>query len=136
MESDTRWQDFKNESDTDFSLPANVEWAQSILADWKDRHSEQATDIPLVVAGKRVTEERVQRECHDPSRPDVVVGRYLQANGDDIQRAVECAKADDDGWRSRSLSERRSVLIGVAQMIRERRGELMGAAVALSLIHI
>ena len=130
MRSDTRWQDFKNESDTDFSLPANVEWAQSILADWKDRHSDQATEIPLVVAGKRVSEERVQRESYDPSRPDVIVARYRQANADDIQRAVACAKADEDGWRSKSVSERRTVLIDVAQMIRARRGELMGAAVA------
>ena len=130
MKSDTCWQDFKNESDTDFSLPANVQWAQSILADWKDRHSEQATDIPLVVAGKRVSEERVQRESYDPSRPDVIVARYRQANADDIERAVACAKADEDGWRSKSVSERRTVLVGVAQMIRERRGELMGAAVA------
>ena len=130
MDPKTCWQDFRNESDTDFSLPANVEWARSILSDWRVRHSDQATDIPLIVAGQRVTEDRIQKEKHDPSRPEVVVARYRQANGDDIQRAVACAKADEDRWRARSVSERQSVLIDVAQKIRERRGELMGAAVA------
>ncbi len=130
MDSNTRWQEFKNESDTDFSMPENVQWARSILSKWKDRHSDQATDIPLVVAGQLVTEARIQKDSHDPSRPDVVVARYRQANGEDIHRAVMCAKSDRDGWRSRSVSDRRRVLTKVAQLIRERRGELMGAAVA------
>ena len=134
MHADTCWQEFNNESDTDFSLPANVEWAESILATWKDRHSDQATVVPLVVAGEHVTQERTQRECYDPSRQDLVVARYRQANAHDIDRAVACAKADHDGWRSRTVAERRAVLINVAQELRERRGDLMGAA--LSLIHI
>ena len=39
-------------------------------------------------------------EAIDPSRPGVVIGRYRQANEEDIERAVACAKADEDGWRT------------------------------------
>ena len=39
-------------------------------------------------------------EATDPSRPGVVIGRYRQANEEDIERAVACAKADEDGWRT------------------------------------
>lgn len=80
------------------------------------------------MAGAEVTDDRKQRECFDPSRPDLVVARYKQANADDVERAVGCAKADPDRWRSQSLSQRRAVLEKVAQVIRERRGDLMGAA--------
>ena len=130
MDADACWTEFKNESDTDFSLPKNVVWAESVLADWQNRHSDQAAVIPLTVAGEQVTGKRKQPECYDPSRPDLVVARYRQANADDVERAVACAKADDAGWRTQSVSERRKVLINVAQRIRERRGDLMGAAVA------
>lgn len=130
MNADSCWHDFKNESDTDFALPQNVAWAESVLADWKNRHSDQATVIPLVIAGEQVAEDRKERECYDPSRPDLVIAKYRQADAADIERAVACAKADEDGWRAKSVEDRRSVLVDVAQRIREHRGDLMGAAVA------
>jgi len=130
MTTQTRWQNFVNESDTDFALPQNQTWAEEIYAQWRDRHSEYATHIPLWVAGEEVTDDRNQRECFDPSRPDLVVARYKQADADDVERAIGCAKADPDRWRSKSVSQRRAVLEKVAQVIRERRGDLMGAAIA------
>ena len=130
MTAKTRWQDFINESDTDFALPLNSKWAEEIYARWQKRHSEAATEVPLVVAGEEVTGDRKQRECYDPSRPDLVVARYKQADADDVERAVECAKADPDDWRSKSASKRHAVLKKVAQAIRVHRGDLMGAAIA------
>ncbi len=124
------WRDFANESDTDFSLPKNVEWAEAIVAHWRDRHSENAIEIPLEVAGKQIVGQRVERQCFDPSRPGIVVANYCQANSEDVEAAIECAKNDDDAWRSKSFVERRAILRDVAQQIRERRGELMGAAMA------
>ena len=125
-----QWQEFVNESDTDFSLPQNVEWAQGIIADWKDRHSGDATEVPLEVAGKEVTGKRSERQSFDPSRPETVVATYHQANAADVEAAVACAKADGDGWRSKSLLDRQAILSDVAQKIRQRRGDLMGAALA------
>ena len=130
MDAETTWQDFINESDTDFSLPQNVQWAKKIIDDWKSRHSDNATEIPLIVAGKQVTGKRKQRHGYDPSRPGIVVAKYSQADADDVESAVACAKKDDQGWRAKSVSDRRTVLADVAQKIRERRGDLMGAALA------
>ena len=124
------WQDFTNESDTDFSLPKNVDWAEEIIASWQNRHSENATEIPLDVAGKQISGQRDERKSFDPSRPGTVVARYRQANSDDIEAAIVCAKNDEDGWRSKSFAQRRTVLSDVAQKIRQRRGDLMGAALA------
>ena len=71
------------------------------------------------------------RECLDPSRPGVVVGRYRQANEEDVARAIESARRDerrlagDVSPRTAPRSSRQ-----VAQEIRVSRGDLMGAALA------
>jgi len=127
---DAPWDKFQSEPDTDFSLPHNSEWAEGIIESWKGRCGVDAADIPLYIAGQEVTVEREFCECLDPSRPGVVVGRYRQANERDVQAAVACAKADDDGWRSRSHAERAEVLRRAAHEIRCARADLMGAALA------
>lgn len=124
------WQHFENEPDTDFALPQNDEWAAQIAAHWESRCGDRAPQIPLVIAGEEVLNERPIRDCLDPSRPGVVVGRYRQATAADIARAVECAAADPDKWRSLAPHARFEILGRVAQELREVRGDLLGAALA------
>ena len=124
------WQHFVNEPDTDFSLPHNSDWAERIVATWEPKHGACATEIPLVIAGQEIAEGRPVRDCLDPSRPGLVVGRYRQANAGDIDRAVQCAGADEDGWRVMSPGARFDVLGKVAEEIRRARADLMGAALA------
>jgi RHH-type proline utilization regulon transcriptional repressor/proline dehydrogenase/delta 1-pyrroline-5-carboxylate dehydrogenase len=124
------WDRFVNEPDTDFALPANGEWARSLLERWQSRCGPDAADIALVVDGEAIVDGRTVRECEDPSRPGVAVGRYRQADGTDVERAVACAKADPDGWRRASVERRSAVLGQVAQNLREARADLIGAAVA------
>ncbi len=120
---------FSNEPDTDFSLPHHAEWAQSILDAWRERHGDRALDVPLVIAGL-VVRERPEGESFDPSRPGVVVARFRIARESDVDEAVACARRDPDGWRARPVAERAEVLRGAAQVLRERRAELMGIALA------
>ena len=120
------WQNFVNEPDTDFSLPANDEWAEQIIAQWKPL----CTEIPLVIAGQEILDGHAIKDCLDPSRPGTVVGRYRLATEADINRAAECAAADSTGWRTLPVRERFDILGKVAQEIREARGDLMGAALA------
>ncbi len=129
-EDDTSWDQFQGEADTDFSLPQNSQWADEIVQSWKERCGERALDIPLFVAGRSVTDERVAGQCLDPSRPGVVVGRYRQASEADIDAAVACARADQDQWRQKTPSERADVLRRTAHEIRAARADLMGAALA------
>jgi len=124
------WQHLVSEPDTDVALPQNGEWGQRIIAKWKLRCGEQAVQIPLVIAGEEIFEARPVRDCLDPSRPGVVVGRYRQATEADIARAVECAAADSDGWRTMAVGKRFDLLGRVAQELRMTRGDLMGAALA------
>ena len=126
IESDT----FVNEPDTDFALSQNIKWAQDIIDRWKDRCGDDAVEIPLFVAGTEVLDERPIRECRDPSRPGVIVGRYRQASIDDIDRALACAAADPQGWRDLDDEARGQILSAVAHELRIHRGDLMGAALA------
>ncbi len=124
------WRQFQGEPDTDFSLPHNAAWAEQFVGRWETKCGDNAVEIPLVVAGHEVTESRPVRVCLDPSRPGVVVGRYRQADQRDIDQAVACARADDDGWRSLPHSDRAVVLQRVAHELRCTRADLMGAALA------
>jgi RHH-type proline utilization regulon transcriptional repressor/proline dehydrogenase/delta 1-pyrroline-5-carboxylate dehydrogenase len=124
------WQHLESEPDTDFALPQNGEWAQKIVAKWQPLCGEKATQIPLVIAGEEIFEGRSVRNCLDPSRAGVVVGRYCQATDADVARAVECAAADADGWRTMPVSKRWELLGKVAHELRIARGDLMGAALA------
>lgn len=123
-------EEFRNEPDTDFSLEHNLRWAESIVETWKGRCGEEAADIPLVIGGESITEDRSMAECRDPSRPGTVVGRYRKASSEDIDRALGCAKDDPAGWRTMAEAERSKILQRVAQQLRRRRARLMGAAMA------
>jgi RHH-type proline utilization regulon transcriptional repressor/proline dehydrogenase/delta 1-pyrroline-5-carboxylate dehydrogenase len=117
---------FRNEPDTDLALEWNVEWARSILADWRER---RPVDVPLVIDGRELR-DRPQRESFDPSRPGVAVARFAVASEADVDAAVACAVADADGWRVRPPAERGALLRDAAQKIRESRADLMGIALA------
>src|SRR6266542_1803 len=123
------WSKFSNEPDTDFSLPHHTEWAGQIVEKWQPRCGAKAVEIPLFFQGEEVW-ERAVRECLDPSRPGVVVGRYRQATAQDIERAVACASADTGHWRAMATTARYELLGQVAQEIRRARADLIGAALA------
>jgi len=130
---DAEWWRLRNEPDTDWALRQNVAWAEQLVDRWRERHDEEAPCIPLVIAGREIfpyADREAHRDCVDPSRPGVVVGRYPQATSADVEAAMSCAAADPDGWRALSAADRQSVLRRVAQEVRCARGDLIGAAMA------
>lgn len=120
--------DFVNEPDTDFALAQNLEWAEQLCRRWEGVKGDAAMEIPLVVAGQTLLEARKVRTCTDPSRVDVVVGRYREANEDDLAAALACAESDPAGWSSMDNLGRYDVLGRVAAELRKARAELMAAA--------
>ncbi|NTW37115.1 MAG: bifunctional proline dehydrogenase/L-glutamate gamma-semialdehyde dehydrogenase, partial [Syntrophobacteraceae bacterium] len=129
----TYWDfEFVNEPDTDWSLAANRQWADKLRKKWKKRPSDDPVEIPVVVGGEEIFSERETRDCMDPSQygDDVCVARFALANDEDVDRAVAVAKADPDGWRSLTQTERHAVLSRVAMELRRARGDLIGVAAA------
>ncbi|MCE9544555.1 MAG: bifunctional proline dehydrogenase/L-glutamate gamma-semialdehyde dehydrogenase [Planctomycetia bacterium] len=121
---------FTNEPDTDWSLPQNSQWAESIIDSWINLHGNAAIEIPLVVAGQERHEGRTVRECLDPSRPGVVVARYRQAAANDVEQAIAAARQDSAGWRTMPSGDRAVIMRAAAVELRRARADLMGAALA------
>ncbi|MFZ3044278.1 MAG: proline dehydrogenase family protein [Desulfatirhabdiaceae bacterium] len=127
---------FVNEPDTDWSLAPNREWAEQIRNKWKKAASDPPMEIPVVIAGQDIWDDRETRDCNDLSQikphqaKPVTVARYALAQADDIETAVKTARMDPDGWRTKSLEERHEILGRVAMELRQARADLIGAAAA------
>ena len=124
--------EFKNEPNTDWSLPANRDWAEKIRQRWRKGPEDSPLAIPIVVKGEEIFDDREIREAIDPSQfdPKVVVVRTAMANAADIEHAVATAAEDPDGWRQMTFRQRHRILARVAAELRRSRGNLIGAAAA------
>ena len=91
-------QSFRNEVDTDFTLHANRQWADSIRQRWKKTAGDKPIEIALVVAGQDIFRGE-KRSCYDISQAgkSVVVANYPLPTYEDANLAVKIAKEDPDG---------------------------------------
>jgi RHH-type transcriptional regulator, proline utilization regulon repressor / proline dehydrogenase / delta 1-pyrroline-5-carboxylate dehydrogenase len=126
----TDWRLLVNEPDTDFTLPSAATWAQTIVQAWKDRCDSNAANLLHSIGSGDEAGSGESCESLDPSRPGVVVAKFNMASPEQLTKALQCASDDPAGWRRTSPSERYELLRKVAQKIRERRADLMGAAMA------
>ncbi len=124
------WTKFENEPDTDFSLEHNGRWAQTIIENWIDRADARATQVAITIAGRDEEGNGPLFESFDPSRPGVVVARYRQADENQLKQAIDVAVEDRDQWRQVDRLSRYQLMRQVAQRLRERRADLIGAALA------
>ncbi len=136
------WQDYKggsyhtgeftNEPDTDFVLSPNKRWAEDIRTKWRPTNQTKPDITPLVVANKEIRDDRQTVDVIDKSqyKDGIICGKVAQASKQDLIDAVAVAKKDIDGWRSLSHKQRHEILQDVANMVRHRRGDLIGVAAA------
>ncbi|MCG8337346.1 MAG: bifunctional proline dehydrogenase/L-glutamate gamma-semialdehyde dehydrogenase [Proteobacteria bacterium] len=124
--------EFVNEPDTDWALAGNRTWAEDIRKKWKKSPGSHPIEIPVVIAGEEIYDDRKVNDCIDPSQyhENICVARYRLAAEQDVEKAVSTAKNDPDGWRSMSQDQRHKVLSQVAMELRKGRGDLIGAAAA------
>jgi RHH-type proline utilization regulon transcriptional repressor/proline dehydrogenase/delta 1-pyrroline-5-carboxylate dehydrogenase len=129
---------FDNEADTDFSLPQNRKWAEEIARHWKN-HKQKP--IPLVINGKE-NYDNEEGIGYDPNHripeKDPLSGLnakghvkplyiYAKAHKHHLDEALACAKSHEKAWAETTVEHRSQLLARVAQKLRERRGELIGA---------
>ncbi|MBU0631273.1 bifunctional proline dehydrogenase/L-glutamate gamma-semialdehyde dehydrogenase [bacterium] len=127
----TKKYEFVNESDTDFSLPKNRKWAESIRDKWKNISKNGGFHANPVIAGEELgTADRVEVIDKSQYHEKILVGSYTRALQSDLSRAVAIAKADPDGWRNLSSNKRQKVLMRVADEFRKSRADLIGIAAA------
>ncbi len=115
---------FENESDTDFSLPHNREWAHFIVKEWSHK---QHPPIPLVIDGQAIVCDEKGIGV-DPSCPNKKLYNYAMADENHVELAL---KAADDALKQRkSVAELSQIMARVAQGMRRRRGDLIGSMMA------
>ncbi len=120
-------QPFANTPDTDFSLPANVDWVREIYSNWSRRNID-IEPIPLQIDWAFV-EGATQVDGHDPSRPEIIAYRYAQAGAMQVEQALAVASQAHAEWSARSIEGRTALLGAAATELANRRGNLIGAMI-------
>ncbi|HLI01971.1 MAG TPA: bifunctional proline dehydrogenase/L-glutamate gamma-semialdehyde dehydrogenase [Acidimicrobiales bacterium] len=119
---------FANEPDTDITVAVNRRW----LAGWMQQAAAGAVlpaVVPAVVAGRRITSP-ASGEGVDPSRPEAVAYRWVQADRELVDSAVAAGCEAAAAWSARTLEERAAVLRAVADQLARRRGLLIATMAA------
>jgi RHH-type proline utilization regulon transcriptional repressor/proline dehydrogenase/delta 1-pyrroline-5-carboxylate dehydrogenase len=121
---------YKTEADTDFILVENRIWANNIIKKYKLNENSKHQTVPIVVGGEELLENRKIKIVLDKSQlnQNIIAGKFVNANSDDLINSIEVAKKDKDGWRDLSHRQRHKILKQVAIKVRERRDNLIGIA--------
>ncbi|HIP29656.1 MAG TPA: aldehyde dehydrogenase family protein [Sulfurospirillum arcachonense] len=124
--------EYQGEPDTDFILPQNKQWAKDIRTKWMKKKDEEVETAPVVIGGEDLTDKRKVKEVIDKSqlKDGVICGKYTIPTGEDLEKAVDVAVADPDGWRSMAHEARFEILSKVANEMRKKRLDLIGVASA------
>ncbi|WP_193214226.1 bifunctional proline dehydrogenase/L-glutamate gamma-semialdehyde dehydrogenase [Luteolibacter marinus] len=116
---------FGNEADTDWSLPANVRWVRERVDAMKLR---ELALVPLQIGGAFIPGPS-STEASDPSRPGHIPYRHALAGRDEIERALEVAVSARASWRDAGWEARAGILREVAAVIASRRGDAIATMV-------
>lgn len=118
---------FHNEPDTDWALPQNRKWAESLLKEWSQKKISQ---IPLVIDGEEVQATENMGRGEDPSFPGQELYTYTLGDEHQAEIALQTAQETKKSWGATPVRERSRLLAQVAEGLRRHRGELIGAMVA------
>jgi len=123
---------FHNEPDTNFDLPANREWADSIRLRWK----KNATDTPYVIPvqiGNEEFFEGKKRPYMDRSQNDEICVCELHLSDlEQMKTIIDIAHTDAPEWRKTTVDERNTILHCVADNLCAARGDLIGCMTAIT----
>lgn len=113
---------FEFEPDTDYALPQNQQWVHGVIKEWKTK---KIGSIPLVIDGKEVQRDQ-KGSGSEPSNPHEPFYQYSLATWDDVDHALNVAKAKEAQWGKKSPRERCELIGNVAYKMREKRADLVG----------
>jgi len=112
---------FRNEPAVDFSQSENARRMRAAL----DRvRGQLGREYDLVIGGHRIrTAEKIQ--SLNPARPSQIVGIHQKAGKEQVEPAMQAALAAFETWGRTSWDERIGLLSRTADLLRERKFELM-----------
>ncbi|MCE3036729.1 proline dehydrogenase family protein [Helicobacter sp. faydin-H20] len=114
---------FKNEADTDFILKANREWAKNIRSKYENLEN---YDVVPVIGDIKLKQDSLNFiEVKDKIKHRII-GRAYLAGENEIKKALDVAK--NSNFKNKSFDEINTILSKAANLMRERRGDLIGLA--------
>lgn len=123
---------FVNEPDTNFDLPVNRRWADTIRIKWMKNSSTKPYLIPVQVgnevfdAGKRLS--YVDHNQND----EAVICEVVLADQPQVAKMIEIAEKDPSGWSQFSPTQIKEVLHRTATNLSNKRGDLIGCMSAIT----
>jgi 1-pyrroline-5-carboxylate dehydrogenase len=112
---------FRNEPATDFTNP---EVAREMRAALAQVRGQLGREYDLVIGGRRIrTTDKIQ--SLNPAQPSQVVGIHQKAGKEHVEPAMQAALKAFETWRRTSFDERIALLFRTADLLRERKFELM-----------
>lgn len=114
-------EEFRNEPDTDFSLPQNLVWASKIVQEWSQK---QNSVLPIVVGGQEIVSEKKGIGV-DPSSPHKTLYQYTLASVENVQQAFKSAV--QSSWKETTVEHRSQIMAQAASLMRMSRADLIGA---------
>ncbi|EAK0804971.1 aldehyde dehydrogenase family protein [Campylobacter lari] len=114
--------EFKNEPDTDFILKANREWAKNIRTKYENLEN---YDV-YPVAKEEIKNENLQVVEVKDKIKNRTIGKAHLAGQAEIKYALDVAKSSN--FSDLSHDEIYKILAKTAQLVRDRRGDLIGIA--------
>ncbi len=110
---------FKNEPFTDFKNAENARQMRSAL---ELVAGQLGREYDLVIGGERVkTAEKIR--SLNPARPAQVIGVHQKAGAGQAEQAMQAALRAFESWSRASVTDRVSLLLGAANLIRRRKFE-------------
>ncbi len=114
---------FANAPDTDFAVAQN---RGALLEAIRTLSSQPPAPVPAVVGGERIDEPMTGTGI-DPSAPDTPWYRYVEADMDTVERAVEIAGKAAESWAATPAARRRQLLQRAADLMEAERARTVAA---------
>ncbi|MFQ5952666.1 MAG: bifunctional proline dehydrogenase/L-glutamate gamma-semialdehyde dehydrogenase, partial [Candidatus Omnitrophota bacterium] len=121
---------FNNIPSVELYRPQNQKKMQEALETINETYNANRV-YPLIIGGEKIETE----DLHDsinPAEPRVSLGRVCFAVGDDVNKAVDAAKAACGEWSASAVEQRAEVLKKAAEILTGRRFELAALITAES----
>lgn len=122
----------RNEPDTDFDLPQNQRWVESILARWKKSPTDKPDSIPLQIGRMEIVSNQRHRYMDRCQNDEVCICEMSQADTGQVKEILHIAAEDSTNWRETTLAKRHQIMYDAANRLADMRGDLIGCMCAIT----
>lgn len=125
--------EFFSEADTNFDLPQQRRWVQSIIKRWKRSPNDTPWTIPVMIGSKEIENNRYHHYIdHSQTDLEVMTYKVSLANREQVEEILQIADSDPVEWRKLTLEDRTKILFRVADNLSNSRGDLIGCMSAVT----